>query len=74
MKASQGGKLPIVCDTSPCLSTLKGALTSPDLKCVPRPPAAYIRSCPETRLFHQYTSCHDPLLYCRLCSNCTCMF
>lgn len=34
LKASQGGKLPIVCDTSPCLSTLKASLTSPDLKCV----------------------------------------
>lgn len=33
MKASDGGKLPIVCDTSPCLSTLKGALQGSDLKC-----------------------------------------
>jgi hypothetical protein len=32
MKASDGGKIPIVCDTSPCLSTLKGALQTPDLK------------------------------------------
>jgi hypothetical protein len=35
MKASDGGKIPIVCDTSPCLSTLKGALQTPDLKCAP---------------------------------------
>ncbi len=28
----QGGKLPIVCDTSPCLSTLKAGLQTQDLK------------------------------------------
>lgn len=40
----QGGKLPIVCDTSPCLSTLKAGMQTKDLKCAstlaaaPRPP------------------------------------
>ena len=29
---AQGGKLPIVCDTSPCLSTLKAGLQTQDLK------------------------------------------
>lgn len=31
MEASQGGKYPIVCDTSPCLSTIKGDLRNPEL-------------------------------------------
>jgi D-lactate dehydrogenase len=43
IKASQGGKLPIVCDTSPCLSTLKGALTSPDLKFSLYEPVEFIK-------------------------------
>lgn len=32
VKASQGGKIPIVMDTSPCLAQMKGSLTSPELK------------------------------------------
>ena len=32
VKASQGGKIPIVMDTSPCLAQMKGALTDPCLK------------------------------------------
>ena len=35
LKASEGGKLPIVCDTSPCLAQIKGDLTDGSLKCVP---------------------------------------
>eukprot|EP00217_Crustomastix_stigmatica_P007397 CAMPEP_0183793250 /NCGR_PEP_ID=MMETSP0803_2-20130417/3086_1 /TAXON_ID=195967 /ORGANISM="Crustomastix stigmata, Strain CCMP3273" /LENGTH=1128 /DNA_ID=CAMNT_0026037623 /DNA_START=16 /DNA_END=3400 /DNA_ORIENTATION=- len=31
MKASNGGKYPIVCDTSPCLSTIKSELQNPEL-------------------------------------------
>ena len=31
--ASQGGKIPIVCDTSPCLSQIKGSLSDSRLKC-----------------------------------------
>jgi hypothetical protein len=33
--ASQGGKIPIVCDTSPCLSQIKGSLSDSRLKCAP---------------------------------------
>ena len=35
--ASQGGKIPIVCDTSPCLSQIKGSLSDSRLKCVTLP-------------------------------------
>ena len=38
VKASQGGKLPIVVDTSPCLANIKGALSDPSL----RWPSAYL--------------------------------
>lgn len=32
LKASENGKYPVVCDTSPCLSTMKQSFTSPELK------------------------------------------
>ena len=32
LRASENGKLPIVCDTSPCLKTMKEAFTSPALR------------------------------------------
>lgn len=32
LKASDGGRIPIVMDTSPCLSTMKSALENPALK------------------------------------------
>ena len=32
LEASEGGKLPIVIDTSPCLATIKGALNTKDLR------------------------------------------
>ena len=32
VKASEGGKYPIVCDTSPCLATIKGQLQDSSLK------------------------------------------
>ena len=35
VKASEGGKYPIVCDTSPCLATIKGQLQDGSLKCAP---------------------------------------
>ena len=35
LKASEGGKLPIVVDTSPCLAQIKGDLTDGALKCAP---------------------------------------
>lgn len=35
VRASKGGKIPIVCDTSPCLQTIKGQLQDPSLKCDP---------------------------------------
>ncbi len=34
VKASDGGKIPIVMDTSPCLAQMKGALTDPALRSV----------------------------------------
>ena len=37
--ASQGGKIPIVCDTSPCLSQIKGSLSDSRLKCAPCSPS-----------------------------------
>lgn len=35
VKASRGGVIPIVCDTSPCLGQLKSSLSEPALKCAP---------------------------------------
>ena len=32
VKASDGGKIPIVCDTSPCLKQMKESLTDKSLK------------------------------------------
>ena len=32
VRVSQGGKIPIVCDTSPCLATIKDQLRDPSLK------------------------------------------
>lgn len=32
LKASEGGRIPIVCDTSPCLGQIKGSLSEPALK------------------------------------------
>ena len=32
MKASEGGKWPIVCDTSPCLAQIKAGLSDPALR------------------------------------------
>ena len=37
VKASEGGKYPIVCDTSPCLATIKDQLQDGSLKCAPAP-------------------------------------
>jgi hypothetical protein len=34
LKASEGGKWPIVCDTSPCLSQIKAGLSDPALRSV----------------------------------------
>ena len=33
LEASQGGKLPIVVDTSPCLAQIKGSLANSALRC-----------------------------------------
>ena len=33
VRVSQGGKIPIVCDTSPCLAQIKGQLKDSSLKC-----------------------------------------
>ena len=32
LKASEGGRLPIICDTSPCLSQIKAGLADPSLR------------------------------------------
>lgn len=44
LEASQGGKLPIVCDTSPCLSTIKDSLSSSELKFSLYEPAEFIKT------------------------------
>ena len=43
LKASEGGKLPIVCDTSPCLAQIKGDLTDGSLKFSLYEPVEFIR-------------------------------
>ena len=35
IKASDGGKIPIVMDTSPCLAQMKGSLSGPELRYSP---------------------------------------
>lgn len=44
LEASEGGKLPIVMDTSPCLSQLKGQVSEPALKFALYEPVEFIRS------------------------------
>ncbi|KAK9818314.1 hypothetical protein WJX72_010431 [[Myrmecia] bisecta] len=43
VKASDNGRIPIVCDTSPCLAQIKGQLTEPSLKFALYEPVAFIR-------------------------------
>lgn len=43
LKASENGKYPVVCDTSPCLSQLKSAFTEPALKFSMFEPVEFIR-------------------------------
>ena len=43
LEASEGGKLPIVMDTSPCLSQLKGQVSEPALKFALYEPVEFIR-------------------------------
>lgn len=38
VKASQGGRIPIVVDTSPCLAQLKAGLTDSQLRCAAHKP------------------------------------
>ena len=33
LEASENGKIPIVCDTSPCLAQIKTSLSQPALRC-----------------------------------------
>ena len=44
VKASQGGRIPIVCDTSPCLAQLKSGLTDSQLRCAPPGPPSLLSS------------------------------
>ena len=44
MAASEGGKLPIVVDTSPCMGQLKGQVSEPALKFALYEPVEFIRS------------------------------
>ena len=50
MEASDGGRHPIVCDTSPCLATLKEKLASGPLKFALYEPAGFVRHFLEDRL------------------------
>ena len=43
LKASENGKYPIVCDTSPCLSQIKSALAEPSLRFALYEPVEFIR-------------------------------
>ncbi|KAK9807175.1 hypothetical protein WJX73_004038 [Symbiochloris irregularis] len=42
VRVSQGGKIPIVCDTSPCLATIKDGLKDPSLKFALYEPVMFI--------------------------------
>lgn len=44
LEASQGGKLPIVCDTSPCLSQIKSQISEPGLRFSLYEPVEFIRT------------------------------
>ena len=50
MEASDGGRHPIVCDTSPCLATLKEKLSSGPLKFALYEPAGFVRHFLEDKL------------------------
>jgi len=43
MAASEGGKIPIVCDTSPCLSQIKASISQPALRFALYEPVEFIR-------------------------------
>lgn len=43
MEASEGGKLPIVVDTSPCLSQVKASISEPALRFALYEPVEFIR-------------------------------
>ncbi|KAF6262291.1 FAD linked oxidase [Scenedesmus sp. NREL 46B-D3] len=43
LEASQGGKIPIVCDTSPCLSQIKAGISEPGLRFALYEPVEFIR-------------------------------
>ena len=50
MEASEGGRHPIVCDTSPCLATLKEKLAAGPLKFALYEPAGFVRHFLEDKL------------------------
>lgn len=43
LEASEGGKIPIVCDTSPCLSQIKASISEPSLRFALYEPVEFIR-------------------------------
>ena len=43
MEASEGGKIPSVCDTSPCLSQVKAGISEPALRFALYEPVEFIR-------------------------------
>jgi len=43
MEASEGGKIPICCDTSPCLSQIKASISEPGLRFALYEPVEFIR-------------------------------
>lgn len=43
MIASENGKIPIVCDTSPCLSQIKSQISEPALRFALYEPVEFIR-------------------------------
>lgn len=64
LAASQGGKIPIVCDTSPCLSQIKNGLSDGKLKCVSYPfcPTMYLLSPVVECILNVSTVPHYPAL------------
>lgn len=44
LEASEGGKIPIVCDTSPCLSQIKSQISEPGLRFALYEPVEFIRT------------------------------
>lgn len=61
LEASDGGKLPIVVDTSPCLSQIKTSLSTPALRFALYEPVEFIQHFLVDRLEWSQARCHPAL-------------